>query len=508
MPGKATALIALTSFLSYALGLLRDRIIAINFGTSSETDIYNASFLIPDLLFNLFIAGALSAAFLPVFSEHLEKDKKEAFKLANTMLSMATITISVLALIAYIFMPNIAAVSFPQIEASLQGDIVSMTRIMLLSAIAFAVSNTVGNILMSYKHFFAYSLSPIFYNLGIIIGVTILQDSFGIHAAAYGVVLGALMHCGIRVIDSFFTDYRYKAQIELKHPGFKKILQLMLPKSISLIAWQVNLYIFAVVGIKMQEGGLASFHFARNIQSFAVSLFGISFATAIFPFLANSAQEEKKDKYTAHIQKTIQRMLFFTMPAALGLMTLSKPVVELILSGGIFDQNSINTTAIILYFFAISIPFESLSHIFARAFYALKNTKTPMLINISSMTLMALITIYIAPIKGIEWFSIAFSIGFIFYITLSIFLLKKHLQGFKIKDFSLSTLKTLLSSLIMTIVVLNLDILDTYLGSRALTLVKISMGAGTYLLVAYLVKSPELESVKFVIDRIIKKKSV
>ncbi len=507
-PGKATALIALTSFLSYALGLFRDRIIAINFGTSSETDIYNASFLIPDLLFNLFIAGALSAAFLPVFSDYLERNKQEAFKLAHTMLSMATITITTLALISYTFMPEIISLSFSNIGAEMQSDIVSMTRIMLLSAVIFAISNTVGNILMSYKHFFAYSLSPIFYNLGIIIGVTVFEGQFGIHAAAIGVVAGATLHCLIRVIDSFFTGYRYKAQIHLRHEGFKKILKLMLPKSLSLIAWQVNLYIFAIVGIKMQEGGLAAFHFARNIQSFAVSLFGISFATAIFPFLANSALEESKEKYTAHIQKTIQRMLFFTLPAALGLMTLSKPIVELILSGGIFDQDSIAVTSIILYFFAISIPFESLSHIFARAFYALKNTLTPMIINISSMILMACITIFLAPKLGIQWFSIAFSIGFITYICISIVLLRKHLEKFDTRAFTRSILKTIVATLIMTIVVLNLDILNTLIPGRLLTIIKIATGAFIYLFTAYLLKSPELSSVNFVLSRIIKKKQV
>ena len=313
--GSATALIAVTSLFSYAIGLFRDRIIAVNFGTTSATDTYNASFLIPDILFNLFIAGALSAAFLPIFTEYLVKDKKEAYRIANTMLTGAIILIGVLALIAFIFMPSIIPKIFSSLELESQKDIINMTRIMLGSAILFAISNTLGNILMSFKHFLAYSLSPILYNLGIILGIIFLHEEIGVYSASIGVLIGSALHCLVRIIDVTTTEYKYKPELSIKHPAFKKIIRLMIPKSISLIAWQVNLYIFAIVGMKILEGGLAAFHFARNIQSFAVSLFGIAFATAVFPFLATSVSKNLKEKFTQHVQKTMQRILFFTIPA-------------------------------------------------------------------------------------------------------------------------------------------------------------------------------------------------
>ncbi|MBD3360882.1 hypothetical protein GF366_03720, partial [Candidatus Peregrinibacteria bacterium] len=325
--GGATALIAMTSFLSYAIGLIRDRIIATNFGTTAATDTYNASFLIPDMLFNLFIAGALTAAFLPMFSEYLVKDKKEAYKIANTMLTGATILISLLAVIAFIFMGKIVPVIFTTATPEMHENIINMTRLMLPSAVLFAISNTLGNILMSYKHFVAYAISPILYNLGIILGVIFLSEKIGIYSAATGVFIGATFHCIIRVIDTFMTDYKYRPKLQVRHPAFKKIIKLMIPKSISLIIWQINLYIFAVVGIKLIEGGLAAFHFARNIQSFAVSLFGIAFATAVFPYLTTAVSREDKKSYVDHIQKTTQRILFFTIPASVGIMILAKPLV-------------------------------------------------------------------------------------------------------------------------------------------------------------------------------------
>lgn len=505
--GGATALIAMTSFLSYAIGLIRDRIIAINFGTTSATDTYNASFLIPDLLFNLFIAGALTAAFLPIFTEYIIKDKKEAHKIANTMLTGATLLIAILATIAFIFMDSIIPLLFSTVSPEMQADVINMTRLMLPSAILFAISNTLGNILMSYKHFIAYAISPILYNLGIILGVIFLHNQIGIYSAAIGILIGASLHAIVRIVDVSVTEYSYKPQLAITHPGFKKIIKLMIPKSISLIAWQVNLYIFAIVGIKILEGGLAAFHFARNIQSFAVSLFGIAFATAVFPFLSTAVSENNPKKYTKHIQKTMQRILFFSIPAAVGVMLLAGPLVELILGGGVFDEESIRLTSLLLFFFAISIPFEGLSHILARAFYAHKNTITPMFINVTSMAVIALISIYIAPTYGIEWFSIGFSLGFILYVTLMLIFLRKHLEGFQFKIFFQSLAKTILASGIMAVSLFLTSPFSDIINSKIFYILQILIGGGVFFLIAFLLRSPEISSINYILNRILKKSS-
>jgi putative peptidoglycan lipid II flippase len=505
--GSATALIAVTSFFSYAIGLLRDRIIATNFGTSSASDTYNASFIIPDFLFNLFIAGALTAAFLPIFTEYLVKNKEQAYKIANTMLTGAVLVISVLATAAFIFMPSIVPALFSDVDVEMQQNIITMTRLMLPSAILFAVSNTLGNMLMSYKHFVAYAISPILYNIGIITGVTFFHDTMGIYSAAAGVLIGATLHAIIRIIDITTTDYRYKPSLEVSHPGFKKIIKLMIPKSISLISWQINLYIFAIVGIKLVEGGLAAFHFARNIQSFAVSLFGIAFATAVFPHLATAISMGDKQKYTDHIQKTVQRILFFTIPAMVGVMILSEPLVDLILSGGVFDEKSIELTSLLLFFFALSIPFESLSHILARSFYAVKNTFTPMVINLITMSLIGLSTAFIAPNYGIKWFSIGFSMSFVIYVILMVIMLRKHLAKIDSKSLAMSLLKTIIASGVMAVVIIAIEPLETMVLAKISHMLRILIGAGVFFLVAFIIKSPEIGSIKYILDRVFKKNS-
>jgi putative peptidoglycan lipid II flippase len=508
--GRASALVAFTSFLSYAVGLVRDRTIAVHFGTTTATDTYNASFLIPDILFNLFIAGALTAAFMPMFSDYLHKDKKEAESLANTMLSGASLLIIVLSTVAFIFMDSIIPFVFPSVAVDGQQSIIFMTKLMLPSAFLFAISNTLGNILMTYRRFFSFAISPVLYNLGIILGIVLLNDTLGIHSAAVGVLIGATLHLIIRLIDVFMTDYRYKPELNVSHPGFKKIIRLMIPKSLSLIAWQVNLYIFAVVGMRMMEGGLAAFNFARNIQSFAVSLFGIAFATAVFPSLNSAASKNDKKEFTRNFQNTLHRILFFTIPATIGVMILAKPITDLILGGGEFGSDSLDMTSVILLFFAISIPFESLTHLFARSFYAMKNTMTPMIINIFSLTIVALITIFIAPVYGIKWFSIGFAIGFGIYNILFIIIIRKYLKGFNFKKLLSSLSKIIFSALLMGVVLyMTVDLYELVnLNDKIVHCLRIAIGGATYLLSAYFLKSPELESVNYILQRLFKKTNV
>ena len=500
--GNASALIALTSLLSYAVGLLRDRTIAVHFGTTTATDTYNASFLIPDMLFNLFIAGALIAAFMPIFSEYLVKDKQEADRVANIVLTGASMLISILAIIAFIFIQDIIPAIFPTIGLEGQQNIIIMTRLMLPSALLFSISNTLGNILMTYRHFTAFAISPVLYNLGIIFGVVFLNERYGIYSAAIGVLIGAFLHLTIRIIDISRTTFKFKPQLDLKHPGIKRIIKLMIPKSLSLIAWQANLYIFAIVGMRITEGGLAAFNFARNIQSFAVSLFGIAFATAVFPALNAAINRGDKEDFTKNIQTTVERILFFTIPAAVGVTLLAEPITDLILGGGEFGEESTRLTAVILTFFAISIPFESLTQIFARAFYAMKNTVTPMLINIFSLSIIALITIFVAPTYGIQWFSIGFTIGFVIYNILFIILISKKLKGFKVKRFIKTFMKIALSSIIMGLTIHYSSNID--LGVHK-AISGIAIGGGIYLLTAYGLGIEELNSINILFKRIFKK---
>ncbi len=493
----ATLLITTTTFISYAIGLIRDRVIATNFGTTSATDTYNSAFLLPDIIFNFFIAGALTAAFMPVFSEYLEKDKNEAAKIANTVLTVGSLFIGAVSILLYIFAEPVIGTLFRSVDAAAQQDIVTMTRIMLPAAILFTISNATGNILMSYKHFVSYAVSPILYNLGIIGGILYLEPQYGIHSAAIGVLIGAILHCLIRVVDLIFTDHKFRPKFSIKSAGFKKILKLMIPRATGLIVWQINLYIFAVIGMTLLEGSWSAFNFARNIQSFAISLFGIAFATAVFPFLNSAINKGDRGLFTQQIQKSAQKTLFFTIPAAIGMIILSKPIVELILSGGAFQQTSINLTSIILLLLAISVPFESINQVLLRSFYALQNTKTPTIINVLSIVGSSIMAIYTAKAYGVEWLGISFSAGITVQFLLLTIFLKPHLKNFNIKELFTSILKTIISSGIMVIILLIL--------SKTNIFIQIFAGATTFFVTAKMLQMEELKGLTEIKKRLLSK---
>jgi len=501
---KATFLISFTTVLSYILGLLRDRIIANEFGTTALTDAYNTAFIIPDFLFNLFIAGALSAAFLPVFSEYLIKDKKQAFSIANTLLTGASMLIGILSIITFFSLNFIVPILFKDAPIEMHQTIINLTKILLLGTIIFAISNSLGNILMSYKHFFAYSFSVVFYNLGIILGIIFLNEKYGIYSAAIGTIIGGILQCSFRMIDIYFTDYKYKPELNIKHPGFKKIIKLMIPKSISLIAWPINQKLFANVGAILATGGYAAFNYARNIQSFAVATFGISFATAVYPSLAKSISENKNEEFSDQIRKSVQQILFFTVPSMIGLLVLNKEIVTLLLKNGIFDENSVKLTSSILFFFAISIPFESLVHILARGYYAFQNTTTPMIFSLIGMSIIAFSTIYLAPKYGITWFSIGFSIGYATQVILLTIFLSKKIQNLNIKKLIISTLKTSIASLIMGgIIYFSKPYIHSIIKIENLyNVALIIIGGFTYFLAAFIIKSEELSSIKFLYKKL------
>lgn len=504
---KATALISLTSFLSYVIGFLRDKILAYFFGTSIQTDIYNAAFVIPDAVFNMFIASALTAAFLPVFTEYLKKDKEEAFKIANTMLTVSTLFVAFVSAILFFFMDSLTPIIFSSdnMDAATLQNISTMTKLLLPLPLIFAISNTLGNILMSYKHFFSYSISPILYNIGIIAGILIFHKEYGIYSAATGAVMGAIFHCLIRIVDMFHTEFRPMKSLNVRLKGFKEIILLMIPRSLSLIASSINTVIYASVGTKILIGSFAAYNFARNIQSFAVSLFGIAFSTAIFPFLTASLSENDKDSFTKDIQKTIQRILFFTVPSMTGMMILAPEIISLLLGGGEFDKNSINLTSGILFFFAISIPFESLTHILTRSFYALKNTLTPMFINIISIIINIIITIKIATKYGVNWFSLGFAISFIVQVILLAFFLKSHLTNFDSKKFIKYFIKLISTALLMSLSIYAIKSLNLNINKTLKILFELITGATSFFIFAYIMKMEELKSMNIIISKILKK---
>lgn len=371
----------LTSGLSYAVGLVRDKIFAYRFGASGELDVYNASFTVPDLFLALFVTGALLAAFVPIFTGLDEKSRKKASGYANQILSFGIVVLLGVGVVFGVALPWIVDLLVPGFSVEQKEQYVLLTRLMLLSPLIFTVSNTFGSMLISVRGFLWYGLAPVFYNCGIIFGAVVLSPKFGLVGLTLGTLLGVLLHMSVRLVPVLKYGWRPKFNF-LIDENFKETVVLMLPKIVQLGMWQVLLIWFVRLASGLPEWSVTISSFSRNFQSVPVSLIGIAIALAAFSDLSRLAAEKKWRKFKKMVRVKGLRILAATGAAALALALISRYVIEFFLGGGAFTQEAVILTASMLAVYCISVPLESLMHLLARAHYALKNTLRPSVIHV------------------------------------------------------------------------------------------------------------------------------
>ena len=425
---KGSALLAGTTVLSYALGLVRDRQFAQLFGASSTLDAYNAAFIVPDLILNIFVAGALSAAFIPLFTELFTRGQNdEASEFTNSVLNSGLVVVLGVGTLACVFAPWISHFIVPGFDDASRATFVNLMRILLISPILFAISNTLGGILVSHERFFWYGLSAALYNLGIIAGTFFLAPHIGIYGAGVGALIGALLHLIPRLVAAWrFISYRPHIAF---NSHFRSFIRLMLPKMAGHPIEQLTFFGFTAIASTLGSGAIVILNFARNFQSAPVNIIGATFALTAFPSLSRSATERNTADFRQRTRIVALAILGTTMLAGLVIYLIRNPLIALLLGGGAFGSDAIARTAATLGVFTLSIPTESVSHLLARSFYALKNSLTPTLISIGGLAV-ALGTGYLfAKTWGVPGLALGFFAGSLVKIILLWFLLQREIRS-------------------------------------------------------------------------------
>jgi putative peptidoglycan lipid II flippase len=419
--GVAAVMVAASSLLSRLLGIFRDRILASEFGAGDTLDVYYAAFRIPDLIFNLLVLGALSAGFIPIFtglvksftsrvrSLFSEQENREAWELTSNVLNILSLFLIILAGLGFIFSPVLTKLISPGFSADKQSLTAVLTKIMFLSPIFLGISSVIGGVLQSFKRFFVYSLAPIFYNVGIIIGALYFVPLWGIYGLAWGVVLGAFLHMIVQAPALFGLGFKYKFTFDFKNKNLRKIGKMMLPRTFSLAIAQINILVITIIASTLASGSLSIFNFANNLQIFPVGIFGISFATAIFPTLSLYAFD--KEKLVRSFSYALRQILFFIVPATVLILTLRAQIIRVILGAGQFDWEDTILTFRTLGLFSISLFAQAIIPLLVRVYYARHNSKTPFYLGIISVFLNIFLACYFAPSMGVEGLALAFSIS-------------------------------------------------------------------------------------------------
>ncbi len=424
--GSAT--LALTTLISYMLGLMRDRVFAHTFGASRALDAYNAAFLIPDLLFNILIASGIAAAFVPIFLELFSSDKEKAYDYTNSVISGATSLMLFSAIVLFVFADSISFLAAPGFSKPDLLMVAKILRILAISPILFGISNTIGAMLIAKKRFLFYGLSPVFYNLGIILGALFLGQKFGIFGVAIGTVIGAFLHLLVRLIDALRSGFRFRTNLNFKTPEFKKTIKLMLPKMFGHPVELATFWGFTVIASGLAPGSVAVMNFARNFMSVPVSLIGITVATTAFPVMAKSVSDHSMENFRKTLKQSFWLILGGSVLAALVTFIIREPLINIVLGGGNFNKEAVIKTAMTLGVFTLAMPTESLVHLLARAFYATKNTVIPVVMSIIGLVISLGGAYLLAPSLDILAIPVAFALASLMEVIFLLTLLPHRLK--------------------------------------------------------------------------------
>lgn len=516
--GGAAFIIALAGVVSRVLGFLRDRLLASSFGAGDILDAYYAAFRLPDLVYGLLVLGALSAAFIPVFTELIAHGEREkAWRLVQGALQWLVIVLGGAALLGVVFAGQIAMWIAPGFSPEKQTLVASLTRIMLLSPIFLAVSAVIGGVLVSFKQFLAYSFAPVFYNLGIIFGISVLYPFFGTTGLALGVVFGSLLHVLIQLPAFHRAGYRlnFLSRTEtLTDPALRKVIRLMIPRSLAMAVNQISLVIVTVFSSTLISGSLAAFTLAINIQSVPLGLFGIAFSLASFPVLATLAAKREEEEFFSVFAKTVRRILYFVFPLSLFLIIFRAEIVRIVLGTGAFNWEDTILTFTVLGWLSASLFAQSLIPLFVRTFFALQDTKTPLLAALFSEAVHLSLIPFLLPQYAVAGIAIAFSVGAITNVGILYFFLRRHVSAWR--DWELlsgiarigliAVMSAVVAQYSKGIFALTIDRLDTFLEVAVKLGVGAVIGVATYISFSALLGLPEyLQMKRFIWCRLLRR---
>jgi len=397
--GRASLLLAFFSIGAKIVGFLRDRILTSRFGASKDLDIFYSAFKVPDLIFNLLILGAITSAVIPVFVEYYKQEPGKAWRLMRNFMTIAVTIVILFCIVAFIFADPLADIISPGFAPEQHVLLVQLLRIMLLSSIIFAFSTIVGAVLQATERFLAYSIAPILYNAGIIFGAVYLvpfavdRGYPGIVGVAWGVVLGALLHLMIQLPAAWRAGYRPGLVWEPSEPGFRKIIRLMVPRTIGLGAYSIEGTVINAIASVMSAGSITIFNLANSLQFVPISIIGISVATAVFPRLSASAAENNRDAFRENLAKSVVSTLVVAGAAALTLFILRHYVIKVLFASGAFTSANVSVTANTMGILMLGVVAQSLIPILSRAFFAMQDTGTPVFVSVFAIFLNILLAL-------------------------------------------------------------------------------------------------------------------
>ena len=487
---SAATIIMGATLASALLGLVRTRLlIQFFYADPAVVDVFWAAFRLPDMIFQIIIVGALSSAFIPVFSRYLG-NKDESNLIASSMINAVMLIMMILSLGIMIFaypLSHLIAGGFTEPQLILMAN---LTRIMACAQLFFGFSSFLTGVIQSHKRFLVPALSPVLYNLGIIIGILVFGKTLGIYGAAIGVVIGAFLHLLAQLPLAGKLGFRYRLAWDGRHGAVKEMSRLMLPRVLTLSLVQIEATAIVTFSTWLSPGTVTIISIAQQLANLPVRLIGIPIGQASLPFFTKITSKNDLLALAAMVNNTILEMLYLALPASVIVLVLRIPLVRLAYGADSFPWAETVLTGKLVAILAVSIAARSLTHVLVRVFYSLHNTTTPFITNLFSTIINISLSYYFLFVlkSGVLGMAVAITVASLIE-TIVLTSLLYSLANFATSHLLSPIFKMLGITLVTSLALwVPLRVLDTLIfdTTRTLPLILLTVTVGLIGLIVYL----------------------
>ncbi len=450
--------VALSFGLAAAAGLVRNMVIAAQFGIGADLDAYYAAFKLPDLLFTIVAGGALATAFIPVFADFLaEEDRAGAWRLASAITNIVFIVVTASAVLAGILAPWLVRVLIaPGFSPAEQAQTVQVMRIVLLSTVIFGISAVQGSVLNGFKHFLLPALGAALYPVGITLGALFLAPTMGIAGLAVGAVVGAALHLLVKVPGLFYYGFRWWPVLDLRgiHSlPVRRVFILMGPRVLDLFVFQFSLIVTTNLASRLGAGSVSALEWGWDAMQLPETIIGTAFGLVAFPTLAELAARHDLGRLRSTLGETLRSVIALTLPAAAGLILLGQPLLSVLYQRGQFDAAAVDAVYATLRFFALGLVGHATLELAARAFFAQQDTVTPLIVAVVTALLGIGLGILLMQPLGAGGLALGNSMAITVEVLLLMAILRRRWGGVEGWTILRSLLRVALATAIMALAV-------------------------------------------------------
>ncbi|MDQ5894189.1 MAG: putative peptidoglycan lipid flippase [Actinomycetota bacterium] len=509
---RSTAFFSIATAASRVAGLAREIVAAGYFGISGPMSAFTVAFQVPNLIRALFADAALQPAFVPIFTEQIEKGKyREAFRMASTLLLLVTMVLGAITAFFILAAGLVMPIFAPGFTGATETLMVVLSQILFPILILLGVTGVVVGILNSYDRFGAFAISPLFWNLTIIAvviaTVPLFPEDKQIYAYAIGVVAGTVVQLLIPTWDLRNTPFKFTFKVDFKDPNVRRVLFMMIPVTLSLGLINFNLLVNSFFGSLVSDEAPAAIDKAFRIYQLPQGIFSVAIATVLFPTLARFANRRDFDSLRSTLAKGMRQIIFVLVPASAAILVLSEPMIRVVYQRGEFGPAETVLVSTALYWFAFSLPTNGMYLLLSRTFFGLQKPWIPTWIAGANLAVTAIGSFLLYKPYGVAGIVAATAIATAVSVVIQTVMLRTRLGGIEFTRFLNSLARILIASAVLAGVSYEIWNLADHILGQGLVGQIISIGAGlglgglSYMAVCQILKVPELDQMTALVRR-------